>query len=246
VEYITKKGDYVSEGISVEDILKKQSPKNDKVAKMISDGKSIDQVADEESGFFMMNKRKIEEYDSWVKVKKAKESLQPWLEFTPEQVEGMNSCSQEIALWLNENIQKPRKFKQAQLYIYGARNLGKTTLIRWLESFVCVYWMPRLEEFYDSYNEDFHSLVVLDEFKAHKSVEFLNSWLEGSTLPLRKKGSQGEKRKNLPTIILSNYSLNQCYPKMAEMGRLDTLECRLKIIEITERLIYLIFNINYQ
>nr|WAE42177.1 MAG: replication associated protein [Cressdnaviricota sp.] len=236
VEYITKKGDYISEGIAVDEILKKQSPKSDKIAKMLSEGKSLDDVESEERGFFLMNKRKIEEYESYVQVKKAKEGLKPWVEFTPEQIEGMNSSSKEIAIWLNENIQKPRKFKQAQLYIYGARNLGKTTLIEWLRSFVCVYSMPRLEEFYDSYNEDFHSLVVLDEFKAHKSVEFLNSWLEGSTLPYRKKGSQGQKNKNLPMIVLSNYSLEQCYPKMAEMGRLDTLECRLQIVHIDERL----------
>jgi len=51
-------------------------------------------------------------------------------------------------------------------------------------------------------------------------------------MPIRKKGSQGMKSKNLPVVILSNYALSECYVKAANDGRLNTLECRLEIVEI--------------
>nr|WAE43004.1 MAG: replication associated protein [Cressdnaviricota sp.] len=231
VEYITKKGDYVSHGIDVEAILKKEAPKSGKIAQMIADGKSVVEIDGEDKGFFMMNKRKIEEYATWVKVKKAKEEKQKWVEFTEEQMEGMNSSSRQIAEWLNKNLFKTRPFKQAQLYIYGPKNMGKTTLIEWLTSFANVYLMPKSESFYDLYEDSLYDLIVLDEFRAQKTIQELNSWLDGSRMPLRKKGAQSVKEKNLPIIILSNYSLEGAYSKTPD-EKLDTLRCRLEIVEV--------------
>lgn len=238
VEYITKKGDYVSHGIDVEAILKKEAPKSGKIAQMIADGKSVYEIDGEDKGFFMMNKRKIEEYATWVKVKKAKEEKQKWVEFTEEQMEGMNSSSRQIALWLNKNLFKERPFKQAQLYIYGPKNMGKTTLTEWLMNFANVYSMPKSETFYDLYEDSLYDLIILDEFRAQKTIQELNSWLDGSKMPLRKKGAQSVKEKNLPIIILSNYSLEGAYRKKAEEDpeKVDTLRCRLEIVELESQL----------
>nr|WAE42613.1 MAG: replication associated protein [Cressdnaviricota sp.] len=235
VEYITKKGDYISHGLDVDSILKKQAPKSSQIADLISDGKSLSQIDDFDRGYFMQNKRKIEEYHSWVSAKKARENLKPWVEFTEAQMEGMSSSSRQIAVWLNKNILKERPFKQAQLYIHGPRNMGKTTLITWLRNFVTVYSMPKSEDFYDSYEDNFYDLIVLDEFRAQKKVQDLNSWLEGSMMNVRKKGRQGEKRKNLPFIILSNYSLESAYRNSSD-EKLDTLRCRLEFVEIETQL----------
>ena len=95
--------------------------------------------------------------------------------------------------------------------------------------------MPTSEDFYDSYNEEFHDLVVMDEFRAQKTIQFLNQWLQGSIMSVRKKGSQGEKKKNLPMIILSNYSLESAFSKSSS-EKLDTLRCRLEIVEVETRL----------
>ena len=62
VEYITKKGDYISEGINVDDVLKKHGTKADHIAKMLVDGKSLKEVREEDLGFYLHNKRKIEEF----------------------------------------------------------------------------------------------------------------------------------------------------------------------------------------
>ena len=87
------------------------------------------------------------------------------------------------------------------------------------------------EEFYDQYSDDY-DLVVMDEFKGQKKITFLNEFLQGSTMSIRKKGSQGIKQKNLPVIILSNLTLETCYRKANEDGRLDSLRARLEIVEV--------------
>ena len=62
VEYITKKGECISEGIDVESVLKKEGSKSNKIAKMLVEGKSIAEVKAEELGYYMVNKRKIDEF----------------------------------------------------------------------------------------------------------------------------------------------------------------------------------------
>jgi hypothetical protein len=239
VEYITKKGDYVSNGINVESILEKKSPKQDDVAKEIMNGSSLREVKNNNPGFYMMHKRKLEEFHAETLLENARKDLKTWVEFSEEKLIGMSSTEKQIALWLNKNLFKEREFKQKQLYIYGPKNMGKSSLITALESFAMVYWMPASEDFYDLYDDSLYDLIVLDEFRAQKTIQQLNLWLQGSTMPLRKKGSQGLKKKNLPMIILSNYSVEGAFHRVSEKEKesgnyekLDTLRCRLEIVEV--------------
>ena len=75
----------------------------------------------------------------------------------------------------------------------------------------CVYDMPRDEEFYDDFEDGCFDLVVLDEYKANKKIQFLNAWADGQPFPLRQKGRQSVKTDNLPLIIVSNYSIEEVY-----------------------------------
>lgn len=228
VEYVTKAGNYVAKGVDVESIKKKKSPKNEEVAKSIMEGKSLVEINKENPGYVMINKRKIEEYESWVKCENAKKQKIDWI---PPSLDGLTDANLQIAKWICSNIRQPRKFKAPQLYIHGPRNLGKTSLIEWLERSLSVYHMPTMEEFYDQYSDDY-DLVVIDEFKGQKTIQWLNQFLQGSPMPIRKKGSQSMKLKNLPVVILSNYRLSEVYAKAANDGRLNTLECRLEIVEV--------------
>lgn len=90
------------------------------------------------------------------------------------------------------------------------------------------------EDFYDFYDDDQYDLIVLDEFKGQKTIQHMNRWLDGQKMTIRKKGSQGLKTKNLPIIIISNYSPQEVYHKVAEHGRLDSFLDRLEIVEIKE------------
>lgn len=228
VEYVTKGGKYVAKGIDVEAVKKKKAPKSDEVAKMLLEGKSLQEINTLLPGYVMINKRKLEEYESWIQCEKLKKQK---LEWVPPKTEGLTDANKQIAEWICSNIRQKRAFKAPQLYIHGPRNLGKTSLIEWLEKYLSVYHMPMGEEFYDLYSDDY-DLVVLDEFKGQKTIQWLNQFLAGSPMNIRKKGCQSMKYGNLPVVILSNYSLSEIYVKAANDGRLATLECRLQIVEV--------------
>jgi len=228
VEYVTKAGCYVVKGLDIESIKSKKAPKNETVAKMLMDGKSMVEVNEHDPGYVMINKRKLEEYGTWVRLLKHRKEKE---DYVPPTIEGLNEADLQIAQWITANIRSSRRFKAPQLFIYGERNRGKTSLIEHLEKSLSVYHIPVTEDFYDAYDDDY-DLAVMDEFKGQKTLQWMNEFLQGSKMTLRKKGSQYLKTKNIPVIILSNYSLSECYPKAAMDGRLSTLEARLEVVHI--------------
>jgi len=228
VKYVTKEGNYVAKGVDVEAYKQKGAKLSDKIAGMLDNGKSLVEIKEEERGFFMLNKRKIEEYAAFIDCENQKKTKLAWV---PPSLDGLTDSNKQIAEWICKNIRQSRIFKAPQLFITGKPNLGKTSLIEWLKKYLSVYPIPMTEEFYDQYSDDY-DLVVLDEFKGQKTIQWLNEFLQGSTMNIRKKGSQSLKKKNLPVIILSNYTLEECYPKANADGRLDSLRARLEIVEV--------------
>lgn len=144
-----------------------------------------------------------------------------------------------IEAWIRARLDRstriPRKAKQ--LYIYGATNLGKTTLLDRLAKHFSIYTMPK-EDFQDFWSDSAYQLCVLDEFIGGKKVSWLNSWLEGSTMNLRVKGSQRMKEFNIPTLMLSNSSPEECYRAMSleHPVRFAAFLGRLTIVHLTEPL----------
>ena len=228
VDYVTKAGNYIVKGLDVEQIKKKKSSKSTDVAKMLMDGKSLSEINEVDPGYFMVNKRKLEDYEQWVSVEKHKKSKDAWI---PPCIYALTDANLQIAKWIVSNVRSIRKFKAPQLFITGPKNLGKTSLIEWLSKSLSVYHIPQTEDFYDLYSDDY-DLVVFDEFKGQKTIQWMNLFLQGSPMNIRKKGSQYMKMKNLPVIILSNYTLGDCYPKARDDGRLDTLLARVDVVEV--------------
>lgn len=228
VAYVTKAGNYLAKGLDVESIKGKKAQKNTEIAKMLMDGKNLAEINEHEPGYVMINKKKLEEYGTWVRTLKARKEK---IEYQPPTLDGLNTEDLQIAKWITDNIRSSRQFKQQQLFISGERNRGKTSLIEFLERSLSVYHIPHTEDFYDAYDDEY-DLAVLDEFKGQKTLQWMNEFLQGSRMTLRKKGSQHLKVKNMPVIILSNYSLGECYPKAAMDGRLTTLEARLLCVSV--------------
>lgn len=228
ITYVTKDGKYVAKGLDVEAIKRKKASKSTDIARMLMEGKSLEEINEVDPGYVMLNKRKLEEYESWIQVNQEKKSKEEWV---PPDLTDLTDSNKQIAEWLCSNIRQPRKFKDPQLFITGKRNLGKTSLIEWLERSLSVYHIPLTEEFYDLYSDQY-DVVVIDEFKGQKTIQWMNLFLQGSKMNIRKKGSQMMKRKNLPVIILSNYTLGDCYPKARDDGRLETLQARVIEVEV--------------
>lgn len=235
VQYVVKGGKYVVHGLDVDALMKKKDGKSAFVAKSVLDGKTIDEINSEDPGFFMMNKRKIEEYAAWCSVRKEKKNKLEWNGIPEGDIMDMDSeADKEISTWLNLNIRKPRDLRQEQLYIYGPPQMGKTSLIEHLSKYLNIYHVPRDEDFYDGYEDGVYDLCVMDEFKHSKTMQWLNAFLDGQVVTLRQKGKQLVKKDRLPVIVLSNYTLEQNYKKLFELGHLGPLVTRFKVVEVKE------------
>jgi len=244
VTYVTKDGKFVSVGINVSEFTKAAAAKKSTaIATAMIAGKNLDEIHEMDPGFFMMNKRKIEDYQDYLQRKKARLDT-ILLKWPPSEEESMplNSTDELIRNWLLNNLFKTRHLKQPQMYIYGDADMGKTTLINNLSKYARIYFIPPDEDFYCTYDNDSYDLAVLDEFKGQKKIQWLNGWLDGQNFPIKRKGLPAlVKTKNIPTIILSNYSLENIYRKRIELvpTALDPLNTRLDVIHVTTKINYL-------
>jgi len=136
-------------------------------------------------------KKKIEEYSKWIEITKFKEKIVWDIKWN----ENWSDQDKIIFKWIINNILEERPFAQQQLFIWGETCLGKTGLINTLEKYCRIYFVPADEEFYDLYDDDEYDLVVFDEFLGGKKITFMNQFLDGQKLPIRKKGTQYLKQK---------------------------------------------------
>jgi hypothetical protein len=237
IRYVTKDGDYISFGIDPTKYLKQVE--NHEATRKVTDefaimmkekpDLTIDDLDDINPAWVFRNKRKAEEYLLYQATKRAKTVLNAWPTLDPTGLTGHNL---RICKWLIKNIRVARSFKQKQLYIHGPANKGKTHLLECLSQYLAIYPIPK-STFVDGYEDNRFDLAVMDEFKAHLTVQFLNEFLQGSNMVLNQKGKMASKRQNIPVIILSNFSLEECYSKKTNV-ELAALKCRLKIVEITD------------
>jgi len=224
LRYVCKEGNFVSHG-PMPDISEKVKCQ-DKIAKAILTGKLFKELVEDDPGYCMVNKRKLEEFIGWSKRQRLSEDLRPWV------VPTITSVNVDAALtvqeWLHSNILLPRLPRQKQLWICGRPGIGKSRLLGVLRTMLRCYDMPRDEEYYDGYEDGLYDLVILDEYKHQKRLQFLNAWCDGQPLPLRQKGSQSLKSNNLPLIVCSNFCIEECYRE--GIGR-DALRDRFECVD---------------
>lgn len=214
----------------------------------VQNGMSLSVIHDTDPRFFLLNKRKVEEYKTFYMQRLRVEALLPKpscddlanvADFVPTSASVLTAGCTALALWLKENLYGHRAFKQKQLYIHGGPNLGKSSLTRTLAKFMSVYWAPMEENFFDAFDDEVHTLVVFDEFKAQHPLTFMNAFLQGGEMCLRRKGSQFIKTQNLPVIILSNYSPREAYSRVSDVA-LEAFLSRVLVVELLEPVFFLI------
>lgn len=234
VKYVTKGGNYISQGIDVEAILMKKAGKHGEVARLVLEGKTLEEINEENPGYVLNNKRKLEEYIAWNQKRNLKKTLTGWTPIAEEDLRDMDPQDQKIGVWLNNNIKQQREFRQNQLYIHGPPKTGKSSFLGKLASMISVYWVPKDEDFYDDWENGLYDLAVFDEFTHTKTMQWMNSFLDGSKTYLRQKGRQILKTDNVPVIICSNYTLEQNYPKLFEAAKLEPLLSRVEVVEVKD------------
>lgn len=238
VAYVVKDGDTISHGIDVKSYLEaatlKQSTKLTLAATMLQEGKSIEAVDDEMPGLVLQHLRRLEDYHRFQQLKIGRiqglpEGALTFLEGTP------STYNDAIATWLQVNVLCRRAFKDPQLYVCGAPNSGKTSLVLKLErEGIRVYRMPYDGKWYDLYEDGLYDLIVLDEFNGQKKIQDLNFWLEGGPMMVPRRGQAPyQKRDNLPVLILSNYTPLGSYNNTSNQ-RLAPLLARIQVIELPD------------
>ncbi len=237
VRYVVKDDDIAQWGVDAKMLLAARKTKAGygwhQVAKMgEEEGMTFEKMRKDPTTKHMcwQHKKKIEEMLGYIALMKAREKPFLWKQL--EVSEDWTEWDQDIGHWLNENIKNERGFKQRQLYIHGCANVGKTHLVETLKKMLNVFHIPR-ERYYDKWYNNTFDLAVMDEYKGNKNIPFLNEFLQGSSMALAKKGSQVIKAHNIPTIILSNYGLNDLImqEKLTQMD-VETLLTRLEIVYI--------------
>lgn len=224
LKYLMKDGKYI--GVNIETKLLEEMTlvgmnNSEVVANMVLLGRTEHEIMHEHPGFYLQNKRKIQDMITEVK----RENKQRRLIAIGEPKLGLNMMSNTLnaaSIWIEDAIKCGRgeidwEFGHKQLWIKTETGAGKTTLIRTLEKIVNVWFVPNDEHFYDFYEDDSSQVMVIEEFKDNtKSITWLNAFMDGQTMNLRKKGSQVIKYNNHPCIVLSNMEMRDCFPTVGE------------------------------
>ena len=244
VLYCIKEDNWLVYGLSKEEILDSTLPKTmqDKVAKMVERGKTDKEIFDLHPGAFLRMQRQItslrQKVQVWTHLKQV--AMNP---LQMRYLRGLKSTPSGTAIykWIKLRLyrRRPMKLKDPHLWIKGESNLGKTTLWTWLDKHLKIYEIPLDENFYDFFPTSHWDCAVIDEFKGQKTIQWLNRWLDGSRMTLRVKGAQALKTNMIPTIILSNFSPEECYPQLAISNpeRIQLLHNRVTFVELTSKIL---------
>ncbi len=241
LRYMTKEDENIfTYQITIQDILNGKGSKAGIIARMIQSGSTLEMVDIEFPEFVMMNKKKVEEYVSYTVTKKRKAELPPWKGVsgppnTSTSRDAPLTAIQRIVKWINENVKKPRVFKQKQLWICSNSNMGKTSLMNLLYSVLNIYDVSLEGSFMDGYADELYDMVVLDEFQGQRKVTWMNKIVQGSHMNVEVKGSMVFKEVNLPFIVLSNFLPQDAWKNVPSV-QIDGIYNRFEVVFLNEHL----------
>ncbi len=186
------------------------------VAVALKDGKTLVDLNQQEeyAGFLLQHLAKARAYVTFLQSTQSRQDQKPWGAPMPEDLlAALPIYQRTVYNWIMGNLYTfpRRQFGMKQLMIIGDTGLGKTSLVLKLAEFARVYWAPMGEDFYDGYTDEGYDLVIFDEYHSQKTITHLNAFVQGRPCPLRVKGSQYLKRKNVPIIMTCNVAPEQAY-----------------------------------
>lgn len=206
------------------------------IAQWLREGRPVKSVAKSEdpqvSSWMLMNSRKAVEFARMAAPEETR-SLFPKVNFSPTPV------VRKIQLWLGTrwSMSGSAPIKSPQLWIQGPPSCGKTTFSEVLIRCLKVYCVIPNDKWYDGFDED-TEMMIFDEFGPEWKLPLfqLNRLIDGSTVPLPQRGVPPFIKKatqNIPCLILSNYSPEECFPNVSEVA-MQALLSRLTIVVVPE------------
>lgn len=244
--YIAKDGDYCTwtqAGPGTLDVNLCKSQKRKKqvntyaqAEKLLCAGADHECIMRELPGFLLRNLSSVVGFAS---IAAAHQEALDKLEWKPvENRDEWNDKERAVADWVNVNFNKPsmpfKGYRSPQLYLWGPPACGKTMLVRWLTKFFRCWHAPTGEAWFNAYHDSMYDFAFFDEFDGSTfSITTMNQFLDGSQNQLKQKGTYFCKRKNLPVIICSNLSPEECFPK-APKNIMKAFLSRLLVVELTD------------
>ncbi len=128
----------------------------------------------------------------------------------------------------------PKPLRSKQMWIHGPTGSGKSRFLAHLCAHFRGFLMSATEDFYGGYNDPDIDFIYMDEFYGNKKLYFLNSLLGGHPIVIPCKGGQYTKQKNMPVVICSNMTPQECYPKVSIWKPLvfEAFLARLQIVDL--------------
>lgn len=233
IEYIKKDGNFIDSG----NLPVKKAKLSTTVALALQEGKTLRQINELDPGYMLNNLRKIREYASLCQDFKQEDQDATLAKLPlPIVLEGSSPEVQQLIDWCNKNFyQRDRPIREPQLWLKTPIRCGKTTWLSIIQKFMRCYIVGYERESFDEYHDDKYDIIVFDEYKNQKKLEFLNSLIDGQSKRLMQlyKTEKTTKKVNLPVVFLSNYSPEEAYHSASSITR-DAFIDRLFIVEFLQ------------
>ena len=233
IEYIRKDGNFIDSG----NLPEAKQKLSTTIALAFKEGKSLREVAEIDPGYTLNNLRKMREYQALIEQFKQEEEdgklLKLPLPIDPAQFEYE---LHPLLEWCNKNFyNRQRPIREPQLWLKTPIHSGKTTWISLLQKFMRCYIVGYERESFDEYSDDKFDIIIFDEYKSQKKLEFLNSLIDGQSKRLMQlyTAQNTTKKINLPVVFLSNYHPVEAYANASNITR-DAFIDRLCIVELSQ------------
>jgi len=226
--YVMKGGDYVAHGCDPKELLAKLSGQkkeklSDQIARAIIEGASDAELLATHPGFVLLQGHRIASFRLLATAANSATRIPP--NFGEITVRNDNDVSGQV--WcLDRTLSAP--FRTPAIWIYGPTKTGKSSVFLELSKSLEGFLLPFNNDF-RFYADNAYDFAYCDEFHGQLTVTFLNEWIQGTPMNLNTKGSTVRKTHNLTTLICSNYSPFECFPKARQ---LDTLLGRLVVVSV--------------
>nr|AOV86331.1 putative rep protein [uncultured virus] len=242
LQYVIKDGQYICDGthkeapFSIDVYLQSTKTKGGYgftyAANEIQKGKDIYTLMDEIPGFVMNHKRKIEEFQDLVNLKKQRQEKKP--QFYGFEKVGVPAWEQ-VVQWVNKNFLEPRAPRQKQLWLWSDEpGLGKSfPFLEILPKYYnCYQWMSGQKQDKDLADCQY---IIIDEFHGSVTMNDMKSLSQMYRIKVDiKYGQPINFTKNVPLIVTSNHPPREVYRKCS-INEVLTLEDRFEIIKVDTR-----------
>ncbi len=195
---------------------KKQSyDKHEIASKIVSGQRSMSELISSHSAFLLMNGTKVE---SFIALCNARDAAQRPLVDLPRTPDIMwasewSLAEQSIYAWLIECKHNIFSRGATHLRVLGSTGVGKTYLSCLVQKIFRVYSMPYAEHWLDEFDGS-HNMIVFDEYKSQKTIQFLNSFCDGAGVPLsRRRMAPFVHSTYVPCLMLTNFTWDEAYSK---------------------------------